>query len=136
MTNYLKMTQKELNINNIMDRLIKKEILVKEACIMINKSNRQTIRIKNKYIKEWSRWLIHKSRWKPSNNKKDESKYTELIKIIKDKYFDFWPTLSAEMLAKKHNYFIPVSTLRLEMIRAWIWKDKALKPLIKQLHQY
>jgi hypothetical protein len=46
------MTQKELNINTVMDRLIKKEILVKEACLMINKSDRQTIRIKNKYILE------------------------------------------------------------------------------------
>jgi len=52
MTNYLTMTMKELKINTVMDRLIKKEILVKEACIMINKSKRQTIRIKKKYIKE------------------------------------------------------------------------------------
>ena len=52
MTNYLKMTQKELDINAVMDRLIRKEILIKEASEMINKSERQTFRIKNRYIKE------------------------------------------------------------------------------------
>ncbi|NOQ50451.1 MAG: ISNCY family transposase [Mycoplasmataceae bacterium] len=126
------MTKKELHINTVMDRLIREDILVKEASKMINKSKRQTIRIKNKYILEWSAWLIHKARWKPSNNKTDESKYVKPIQIIKDKYSDFWPTLSSEMLSKKHNFFIPVSTLRLHMIKAWIWKDKVLKKLPKQ----
>ena len=132
MTNYLKMTQKELDINNVMDRLIKKEMLLKEASERINKSKRQTIRIKNKYKKEWSAWLIHKSRWKPSNNKISEFKYIKPIQIIKDNYHDYWPTLSAEILAKKHKIFIPVSTLRLHMITAGIWKDKALKKRPKQ----
>ena len=62
MTNYLQMTQKELNINTVMDKLIKKDIWIKEASKMINKCIKQTRRIKNKYIKEWSKWLIHKAR--------------------------------------------------------------------------
>jgi len=132
MTKYLQMTQKELNINTVMDRLIKKELWIKEASKMINKSKRQVIRIKNRYIKKWSAWLIHKARWRPSNNKVNELKYTEPIQIIKNSYPDFWPTLSSEFLAKRHNFFIPISTLRLHMIKAWIWKDKALKKLPKQ----
>jgi hypothetical protein len=36
------------------------------------------------------------------------------------------------MLAKKHNILIPVSTLRLQMIKSSIWKDKAIKKLPKQ----
>jgi len=49
MTNYLQMTEKELNINTVMDRLIKKEIKLKEASNLINKSMRQTKRIKKRY---------------------------------------------------------------------------------------
>ena len=132
MTNYLKMTQKELNINTVMDKLIKKELLIKEVSKIINKSERQVIRIKKKYIKEWSKWLINKARWKPSNNKIDESKYIAPIQIIKGKYHDYWPTLSSEKLRNIHKISIPVSTLRLQMIKAWIWKDKKLKKLPKQ----
>lgn len=132
MTNYLKMTQKELDINTVMDKLIKKDLSIPEASKRIHKSERQTKRIKKKYMKEWSSWLIHKSRWKPSNNKGNNTKYITAIQIIKEKYADFWPTLSVEMLAKKHQIFIPVSTLRLHMITARIWKDKAIKKQVKQ----
>ena len=86
MTNYLQMTQKELDINTVMDLLIKKKMWIKEASKRINKCIKQTRRIRDRYRKEWSKWLIHKARWKPSNNKWDDSKYTDVIQIIKEKY--------------------------------------------------
>jgi len=132
MTNYLQMTQKELNINTVMDRLIKKEIRIKEASKLICKSYKQTWRIKKRYILEWSKWIIHKARWKPSNNKWNDWKYRKAIQIIKTNYYDYWPTLSAEKLLEKHNIIIPVSTLRLQMIKNWIWKYKKRKKEIKQ----
>ncbi len=132
MTNYIQMKLKELDINTIMDKLVKKECSVKEAATKICKSERQVKRIKKRYIKEWSIWIIHKSRWKISNNKIDDSKYIEAIQIIKTKYIDYWATLASEKLAKKHNIIIPISTLRLQMIKAWIWKYKKRKKLDKQ----
>lgn len=89
MNNYIKMTQKELQINTVMDKLITKGITIKEASKLITKSERQVIRIKKKYILEWSFWITHKLRWKPSNNKIDESKYIEPIQIVKQKYIDY-----------------------------------------------
>jgi len=132
MTNYIQMTLKELDINTIMDKLVKKECSIKEVAARICKSERQVKRIKKRYLKEWSIWIIHKSRWKTSNNKIDDSKYMEAIQIIKTKYIDYWATLASEKLAKKHNIIIPVSTLRLQMIKAWIWKYKKRKKLDKQ----
>ncbi|NCO32217.1 hypothetical protein GW891_05675 [bacterium] len=49
MTNYLKMTQKELDINSVMDRLIKKELTIPEAAKRINKTERHIKRLKKKY---------------------------------------------------------------------------------------
>jgi len=132
MNNYIRMTIKDLQINTVMDKLITKEMSIKEASHLINKSERQTLRIKKKYRLEWSFWIIHKWRWKPSNNKRNESKYIDPIQIIQEKYPDYWPTLSSEKLAKKHNIIIPVSTLRLQMIQAWIWKWKTRKKQDKQ----
>jgi len=51
-TNYLKMSQKELKIHTVMDRLIKNELTIQEASNLINKSTRQVKRIKKKYISE------------------------------------------------------------------------------------
>ncbi len=132
MTNYLKMTHNELNINTVMYKLTKKELTIKEASKLINKSERHTKRIKKKYVMEWSKWLIHKARWKTSNNKWNDSKYKEAVQIIKDKYHDYGPTLSAEKLLEKHKIIIPVSTMRLQMIKNWIWKHKKRKKDDKQ----
>lgn len=65
----LKITIKELNLNTVMERLLKKEFMM-----------------------YWAEWLIHKWRGKTSNHKIDESKYIEAIQIIKNKYNDYWPT--------------------------------------------
>jgi len=46
--NYLTMTQKELNINTVMDKLIKKELTISEAAKIINKTERHIKRLKKK----------------------------------------------------------------------------------------
>jgi hypothetical protein len=52
MTNYLQMTQRELDINTVMDLLLKKELGFKEASNRMNKSIKQTRRIRARYCKE------------------------------------------------------------------------------------
>ncbi|MBC8444173.1 hypothetical protein H8D83_01160 [Candidatus Woesearchaeota archaeon] len=46
------MTHNELNINTVMYKLTKKELTIKEASKLINKSERHTKRIKKKYVME------------------------------------------------------------------------------------
>jgi len=52
MTNYLKMTQKELNTNTVMDKVIRKELTISEAAKIINKTERHVKRLKKKYKQE------------------------------------------------------------------------------------
>jgi len=125
--NYLTMTQKELNINTVMDKLIKKELTISDASKIINKTERHVKRLKKKYKLEWSKGLIHKARWKPSNHQLDSEKYENAIQIIKKKYPDYWPTLSAEKLLENHNISVSISTLRRQMIKNQIWKNKKQK---------
>lgn len=132
MNNYLQMTQQELHINTVMDKLVNKELSILEASKLISKWERQTKRIKKRYIQSGSKWIIHKARGQPSNNTRDETKYIKALQIIKEKYYDYWPTLCSERLAQKHNILLPVSTLRLQMIHAGIWKNKTKRKQIKQ----
>lgn len=65
MTNKIyNMTEKELNIKTVIDRLINWELTEVQASKLIRKSLRQIQRIKRKYKIEWVEWLIHKLRWK------------------------------------------------------------------------
>lgn len=132
MTNYLLMSEQELNIKSIMDKLLSRDITEEKASKLIWKSLRQTQRIKKRYKKEWDKGLIHKSRWKESNHKHDPTKYEKAIKIIKEKYLDYWPTLCSERLEEKYSIKVSMPTLRNEMIRRWIWKVKKRKKIDKQ----
>jgi len=134
MTNkYFTMTEKELNIKSVLDRLIKKEITNKEASKLLNKTIRQIFRIKSNYIENWTNWIIHKLRWRKSNNKIDlnSNKNKKIIEIIKEKYLDFWATLAKEKLEENHKIEIKLSTLRNLMIKEWIWKIKKRKKVKK-----
>lgn len=126
------MTLKEINIKQVMDKLLSREITEQEASKIICKSLRQTQRIKKKYKEEWITWLIHKLRGKAWNHKYDESKYSNALEIIKEKYIDYWPTLASEKLEENYKIKISVPTLRQEMIRVWFWKAKTRKKTEKQ----
>lgn len=126
------MTEKELHIKNVIDRLLNKELTEAESSKLISKSLRQTQRIKRKYKKDWVNGLIHKLRWKESNHKYDETKYINAIQIIKDKYNDYWPTLASEKLLENYDIKISIPILRREMIRYWIWKSKTRKKETRQ----
>lgn len=126
------MTLKEINMKEVMDKLLRREITEEEASKMIIKSLRQTQRIKKKYREEWINWLIHKLRWKTWNHKYDETKYNKALEIIKDKYIDYGPTLATEKLEENYDIKISIPILRREMIRVWIWKSKTRKRTDKQ----
>lgn len=127
MTKYFRMTRKEINVIKIMEKIKNKEIRIKEASRMLNKSERQIKRIKKRYLIEWEEWIMHRLRWRESNHKIDKDKYMKAMRIIKDEYHDYWPTLASERLRDKYNIVVNVSTLRREMIKANIWEAKENK---------
>lgn len=126
------MTENELHIQEVMNRLLKWELTEQESSKLIRKSVRQTQRIKKKYKHEWTEWLIHKLRWKKSNHKYDETVYTEAVQIIKKNYSDYWPTLVCEKLSDIHKIHISIPIIRREMIRHGLWKAKARRKEEKQ----
>jgi hypothetical protein len=120
-------TNKDLDIQIILEKVLNKEITNKKAWELLWLSKRQIIRKKNIYKKEWLKWIIHKLRWKPSNNKKDKSKYSEILKLRKEKYYDYNIIHFREKLEEKHNIKISYSTLRNLLISNWLAKYKKRK---------
>ncbi len=127
MTNYLKMTNKDLDTKKIMDKLLECEITNIKAWEILWLSKRQIIRKKKKYKLEWINWLIHKARWRPSNHKHDPTKYKEIIKLRKEKYYDYNIIHFREKLLEKHNIKIAYWTLRNELINNLLFKVKKRK---------
>jgi len=134
MTNYLEMTNKDLDTKQIMDKLLSWEITNIKAGETLWLWKRQIIRKKKIYKKEWIQWLIHKSRWKPSNHKHDPTNYEEIIQLRKEKYYDYNITHFCEKLEEKHSIKISMPTLRNELIRNNLHKVKKRK-IKKQLEK-
>lgn len=127
MTNYLQMTNKDLDIKNIIDKVLNKEITWVKAWKLLWISDRQVRRKKQKYKLEWAEWLIHKLRWKRSNHKHNPTNYEQIIKLRKEIYHDYNITHFQEKLEEKHDIKISYWTLRNELINNWLFKNKKQK---------
>lgn len=127
MTELITMTQKELSRYGVIKRLIEKEINGTQVAKQLGLSVRQVKNIKVRVLKEGPRGVIHKSRSKQGNRKLPEEKVQRIEKIIRERYWDFGPTLAKEKLKENHQIKIGKETLRLLMIDWGLWKPRLRK---------
>ena len=127
------MTQKEANRLHVMKLLESKRISLKNAAKLMSLSKRHAIRIKNSYLKSGVKGLISKKRGRPSPNKISDEIKQKTALIVREKYYDFGPTLAKEKLEKNENIIMSVETIRQIMIKAGLWKSRKHKKVI--VHQ-
>ena len=123
----LEMSQKERDRLHIIKQLKGKQIKQKKAAKLLGLSIRQTRRILKVYRQEGDKAMIHKSRGKPSHNLITQQKKTQAINLIKEKYYDFGPTLASEYLASDHLLSFSRETLRGWMMEEGIWLSRRQK---------
>lgn len=128
MTNHLlPMTIKDITTKETLDKIISWEITNKKASELLKLCTRQIIRKKQRYKKEWIEWVIHKARWKPSNNRNmniSSEIYNEIIHLKQEKYSDYNIIHFSEKLLEKHNIEIKYWSLRNILINEKIHKVK------------
>ena len=104
MNSLITLTMIEINRYETINKLINKRISEKEARKILNlKSARQVRRIKKRVLKYGVNGVIHCSRGRPSNRRLNENFVKEILKIVKEKYYDFKPTFATEKLLENHN---------------------------------
>ena len=116
------MSQKEADRLHIMKLLESKRINLKKATELMKLSKRQAIRIKYSYLKSGIKGLISKRRGKPSPNKISDEIKQKTASVIREKYYDFGPTLAKEKLEKNEDLKMAVETIRQIMIKEELWK--------------
>lgn len=68
--------------------------------------------------------VISKRRGQPSNNRVEPALIEAAIGLVRDRYFDFGPTLACEKLNECDGIIIKRERLRLAMIEAGLWSTK------------
>ena len=62
--------------------------------------------------------LMSKRRGCPSNRRKPEALRTKALSLVRERYWDFGPSLAAEKLHEVHGITLGRETLRLWMVEA------------------
>lgn len=127
------MSSKEVERLKIIEQAINKKIKKKTAALMLGIGTRQLRNLTKAYKEHGNKGIISKKRNRISNRSYSCDLKENILKIIRENYHDFGPTLSQEYLLKKHNIKIGIETLRLWMISSGLWipkknKDKIYHP--------
>jgi transposase len=126
----IKMSNRELNKLEIMQRLESKRLKQKEAAKILGKSTRQIKRMYKAYRENGVKGLVSKRRGRKSNHRMKEEVVQKVIDLIKSKYPDFGPTLAHEKLVEKEGLKLSVESVRKLMIGEGIWKARRVRKIV------
>jgi hypothetical protein len=127
------MSNAEVNQIEIFEKLVRKEIKQKKAGEILGLSVRQIQRKLHDYKLNGAKSLAHKSRGKVSNRIIQQKIIDESMDIIREKYWDFGPTLAHEKLVENHGITVSREKLRQEMVFVGLWKPSRRRKA--QVHQ-
>ncbi len=127
MEDIIKMSKKELDRIPVLEKALDKKIKNKEGARQTGLSLRQFRRLKKEYKINGVKALIHKSRGKVSNREIPQEEKDFVIEIVRKRFYDFGPTLAHEKLTEEGLIDFSVETLRKEMIKQGLYKNKKRK---------
>lgn len=111
----------------VIEELVEGKINGTTAAHKLHLSVRQIKRLKVKFKKYGYDGLIHATRGKQGVRKTDMSLESNIVRIIKDNYYDFGPTMAWEKLQEVHDITVSDETIRQIMIRNNVWKSRKRK---------
>jgi len=115
-------SQEELRRLHVIQKVLERVIKQVEAAEILLLSGRQIRRIVKRIRSEGSRGIVHRSRGRPSNRKIADRLKDKVIKLYRESYKDFGPTLASEKLLERDGVSISDETLRGWLIEAGDWK--------------
>ena len=125
----ISMTQEELKRLHIVRKALDKSITQAEAAGIIGVCLRQVQRIVRTVRIEGDGGVIHKSRGQDSNRALPDGIKNKVLKLYKEKYPDFGPTLATEKLFEINKIKLNDETLRLWLLEANIpYKQRKKRP--------
>lgn len=117
------MSQRELRRAHIIHNVLDNKLKQVEAAEILQLSDREIRRIVKRVRKDGDRGIIHKGRGRKSNRAVSSKIKKRVIKLYKQKYWDFGPTLASEKLFEMDKIIkISDETLRIWLIKEGIWQ--------------
>ena len=116
------MRPRELRRLKIIHEVMDKKITQEKAGELEGLSNRQIRRIIKRVRKEGDTGIVHRSRGKESNRKIPKKIKTRAIRLYREQYAGFGPTLASEKMLERDQLTVHDETLRLWLIESGDWE--------------
>lgn len=124
MKGHLLMSVKERQRLLVIERVTRDEMTIDEAARGLGLGYRQVQRLLSRYRTEGDAGLVHRARGQPSSRRKAPDFRASVLKLYKERYPDFGPTLAAETMAERDKLFVNPETLRLWLIQESLWQTR------------
>lgn len=125
----LAMSKSERRRLELFSRVRDGKLTLVKASELLSLSYRQAKRSYGRYRSEGDGGVVHRLRGRASNRGVDPGKKTRILKLYREKYGDFGPTLACEYLAKEDQEQVGVETLRQWLIEEELWVPRRRRPV-------
>lgn len=126
-------TMQELERAEIIKACVNGEITSTLAAKRLQITTRQVRRLQRQFAESGLEGMISGRRGKASNNQLEPGLAQKALKLVRDHYADFGPTLACEHLLERHGVALSKETLRRLMIDAGLWIPRGARR--SALHQ-
>src|SRR3954453_17431726 len=127
------MSEKELARFEVLRDLDQQRLTPAAAAQLLGLERHQVFRLLKAYRAEGAAGFGSKRRDRPSTRRQPAELRATALAIIRERYWDFGPTLAAEKLNELHAIALGRETLRQWMIAEGLWVDR--KQRLKRVHQ-
>lgn len=126
------MSEKERERLKVLHEALQGHILQREAAQRLGLSERWVRERLRRLRSKGDESLIHGLKGKASNRALSSEQRQQLVRLYREHYADFGPTLATEYLAAQHGLKLSRETLRRELIREGLWQAKPRR--VKRAH--
>lgn len=121
------MTHKERERLKVIHRIEQKDLTVALAAESLNLSERQLYRILKRYRQQGDAGLVHGLRGQASHHAHPAAAKTKALRLYRETYSDYGPTLFAEQLETHHDLVMAPETLRRWLMADGQWQGARKK---------
>ena len=120
----IRMSVRELRRLQVVHKVLDQEMTQKTAASLLDLSERHLRRLVRSVREFGDGGIIHRSRGRPSNRRFPEELKGRVLKLYRQKYGDFGPTLASEKLVERDGIGVNRETLRQWLLAVGLWAKR------------
>ena len=117
----------DVNRLRILQDVIDRRLTTRLAATRLEISDRHCRRLLERYREHGPLSLVNRRRGQPGNRQLIPGLAERALRIIRERYADFGPTLACEKLAEVHGLYLAKETVRKLMTQAGLWIPRKLR---------